>query len=143
MDSNRDENRISVECSLCGSKIFHKNNLTVDNNDEYFCDECIMDTKCDRCGTNLTLTKKRMSELGEKVICKSCEGELKSDKGSKEKDDVGILGGIGLYIGMGFLAMGIGTFYIITTGVSLFGPRHEAFSKILAPILFIGYLLFR
>jgi hypothetical protein len=87
MSSNQAEDRISVECSLCNSRIFSKNNLT-ENNNEYFCDECVMNTNCSSCGKGLTLTKKQVAQLGENVICKSCGNQPNSVQRSKQKNEI-------------------------------------------------------
>lgn len=143
MPSNKDD-RISVQCSLCGKNVYSKSNLTRSKG-EYFCDECVMNIECSDCGKDLKITKKQASELGEDILCKSCG--TKSSSKPKSNDDseksIGIISGFALYLSLGVFAMGIGTFYIVLTGGTIFGPKHEAFAKILVPILFVGYLVFR
>jgi hypothetical protein len=149
MPSNTNQS-VSVECSLCGNIITSKSNLTFDDGD-YFCNECIMTVECRDCGTDLTITKKRASEVSGELLCTDCATKSNSEDNSNgsnnESGGTGIIRrtirGFALYLGLGVLAMGVGIWYVALTGGVVFGPKHEAFTKILVPIIIIGYLIFK
>lgn len=75
----------NAACSLCGKTISNPADLTVDSNGDYFCGECIASINCQKCGKELTITKKRVAELGSDIVCKGCAQSSKDSKSSSRR----------------------------------------------------------
>lgn len=63
---------LSVTCSLCGSGIYTQENLWKDTNGNFHCNECMMETNCASCGTQLVLSKRQVAQINGDPICVDC-----------------------------------------------------------------------
>ena len=84
-----------VDCYLCGEAIHDPNNAVKrPSNGKFYCEGCIIETNCARCGNPLTLTIDRFADLNGNPVCKNCAANNSSSKSFIQKsiDAVAIFG---------------------------------------------------
>jgi len=78
-----------VNCVHCGSEIHNLQTATKrERTGEIFCKDCVVDTKCMRCGTPLTLSVPQYLEVDKTPICMECDKKRRShEEGSSSSTD--------------------------------------------------------